>query len=253
MRQKRPLILRRTRIAIQIWPQVRATKLGGPVSRNSVDGLAGMGSRPGSGQVRARGPKTTGLGRGAATCDDEVSGTQSLGEGNSVAVRGDAAKIGTEIAALRHASRREPDSGLDLPKTQGKVLGALDGLPLEISTGRGLSSVTAVLRGGKPGPAVLLRGDMDALPITEATGLPFASRHDGVMHACGHDLHVAMLAGAAKLLSARKAELPGSVVFMFQPGEEGYAGARSMIGEGVLDAAGRRVVGAYGLHVTSNK
>jgi len=117
-----------------------------------------------------------------------------------------------------------------------------------VSTGRKLSSVTAVLRGGARGgadgtwdgrrPAVLLRGDMDALPVTEATGLPYASRFGGVMHACGHDLHTAMLAGAARLLSERRAELPGDVIFMFQPGEEGYAGADKMIGEGVLDAAG---------------
>src|SRR5581483_2602605 len=157
----------------------------------------------------------------------------------------DAAKIAADIAELRHAIHREPEIGLDLPKTQHKILGALDGLPLEVSTGQGLSSVTAVLRGGKPGPAVLLRGDMDALPITEATGVDYASRHDGVMHACGHDLHVAMLAGAARLLSARKADIPGTVVFMFQPGEEGHAGARHMIDEGVLDAAGERVAAAY--------
>jgi amidohydrolase len=182
-----------------------------------------------------------------------VSAATSLGEENPVSVRDEAAKIADEIAELRHAIHGEPEIGLNLPKTQQKVLGALDGLPLEISTGRELSSVTAVLRGGQPGPAVLLRGDMDALPITEATGLPFASRHDGVMHACGHDLHVAMLAGAARLLSARQAELAGSVVFMFQPGEEGYAGARYMIDEGVLDAAGPRVVGAYGLHVSASK
>ncbi|HZR50769.1 MAG TPA: M20 family metallopeptidase [Streptosporangiaceae bacterium] len=165
----------------------------------------------------------------------------------------DAAKIAADIAELRHAIHREPEIGLDLPKTQHKILGALDGLPLEVSTGQGLSSVTAVLRGGKPGPAVLLRGDMDALPITEATGVDYASRHDGVMHACGHDLHVAMLAGAARLLSARKADIPGTVVFMFQPGEEGHAGARHMIDEGVLDAAGERVAAAYALHVTSTK
>jgi len=165
----------------------------------------------------------------------------------------DAAKIAADIAELRHAIHREPEIGLDLPKTQHKILGALDGLPLEVSTGQGLSSVTAVLRGGKPGPAVLLRGDMDALPITEATGVDYASRHDGVMHACGHDLHVAMLAGAARLLSARKADIPGTVVFMFQPGEEGYAGARQMIDEGVLDTAGERVAAAYALHVTSTK
>jgi len=158
-----------------------------------------------------------------------------------------------EIAGLRHAIHREPEIGLDLPKTQAKVLAALDGLPLEISTGRALSSVTAVLRGGRPGPVVLLRGDMDALPVTEETQLPYASTVPGVMHACGHDTHTAMLAGAARLLSARQAELPGTVIFMFQPGEEGYAGARLMIDEGVLDAAGERPAAAYALHVSSQK
>jgi hippurate hydrolase len=183
-----------------------------------------------------------------------------------VRVRDEAARISGEITELRHAIHREPEIGLDLPKTQAKVLAALDGLPLEISTGRGLSSVTAVLRGGGrggrppgpaerggPGPVVLLRGDMDALPVTEETGLPYASVIPGVMHACGHDLHTAMLAGAARLLSARQAELDGTVVFMFQPGEEGYAGARDMIEEGVLEAAGARPVAAYGLHVTSQR
>ena len=167
-------------------------------------------------------------------------------------VRDEAARIAGEIADLRHAIHREPEIGLDLPETQAKVLAALDGLPLEISTGRGLSSVTAVLRGGQ-GPVVLLRGDMDALPVTEETRLPYASAIPGAMHACGHDLHTAMLAGAARLLSARRAELPGAVIFMFQPGEEGCAGARHMIDEGVLDAAGQRPVAAYGLHVTSQR
>ena len=158
-----------------------------------------------------------------------------------------------EIAELRHAIHREPEIGLDLPKTQAKVLAALEGLPLEITTGRALSSVTAVLRGGRPGPVVLLRGDMDALPVTEETQLPYASTVPGVMHACGHDGHTAMLAGAARLLSARQAELPGSVIFMFQPGEEGCAGARYMIDEGVLDAAGKRPVAAYALHLSSQR
>jgi amidohydrolase len=168
-------------------------------------------------------------------------------------LRQEAAGIAGEIAELRHSIHREPEIGLDLPKTQAKVLAALDGLPLEISTGLGLSSVTAVLRGGRPGPVVLLRDDMDALPITEETHLPYASAIPGAMHACGHDLHTAMLAGAARLLSARQADLPGTVIFMFQPGEEGYAGARHMINEGVLDAAGERPVAAYALHVTSNR
>ena len=131
------------------------------------------------------------------------------------------------------------------------MLSALDGLPLEISCGPRASSVTAVLRGGQPGPAVLLRGDMDALPVTERTGLPFASQVDGDMHACGHDLHTACWPGAARLLSARRGELPGNVIFMFQPGEEGHGGARIMIEEGVLDAAGERPVAAYALHVAS--
>ena len=179
-------------------------------------------------------------------------------------LREDAAAIAGTLAELRHAIHREPEIGLDLPLTQEKVLAALDGLPLEVSTGRKLSSVTAVLRGGAGGgadgprdggrPSVLLRGDMDALPVTEATGLPYASRFDGVMHACGHDLHTAMLVGAARLLSERRAELPGDVIFMFQPGEEGHAGADKMIGEGVLDAAGERwPAAAYALHVSSTQ
>ncbi|HEY2552835.1 MAG TPA: M20 family metallopeptidase [Streptosporangiaceae bacterium] len=166
-------------------------------------------------------------------------------------VHDDAVAIAGEVAELRHAIHQEPEVGLELPRTQRKVLDALAGLPLEVSSGQSLSSVTAVLRGGRPGSTVLLRGDMDALPVTERTGLPYASRLDGAMHACGHDLHTAMLAGAARLLAARQAELPGNVIFMFQPGEEGFGGARQMIDEGVLDAAGERPVAAFGLHVAS--
>ncbi len=167
------------------------------------------------------------------------------------AIRDEAAAISADLIELRRSIHAEPEIGLELPGTQRKVLGALDGLPLEISTGTGLSSVTAVLRGGRPGPTVLLRGDMDALPVTERTGLPFASRVDGAMHACGHDLHTTMLAGAARLLSARQADLAGNVIFMFQPGEEGPGGARIMVEEGVLDAAGELPVAAYALHVAS--
>jgi amidohydrolase len=167
-------------------------------------------------------------------------------------VHQDAAAISGELAELRQAIHREPEIGLDLPRTQEKVLSALGGLPLEVSCGRELSSVTAVLRGGRPGATVLLRGDMDALPVTEHTGLPYSSQIDGAMHACGHDLHTAMLAGAARLLSARQQEIAGNVIFMFQPGEEGYAGARQMISEGVLDAAGDRPVAAFALHVASS-
>src|SRR5580692_5992212 len=167
-------------------------------------------------------------------------------------VHQDAVAISGELAELRHAIHREPEIGLDLPLTQAKVLAALDGLPLEITRGQQLSSVTAVLRGGQPGATVLLRGDMDALPVTERTGLPYSSQIDGAMHACGHDLHTAMLAGAARLLSARQQEITGNVIFMFQPGEEGFAEAEQMIAEGVLDAAGGRAAAAFALHVASS-
>ncbi|MEU8786223.1 M20 family metallopeptidase [Streptomyces sp. NPDC048637] len=160
-------------------------------------------------------------------------------------------RLAPELTELRHALHRHPEIGLHLPVTQQTVLKALAGLGLEISTGKQLTSVTAVLRGGRPGPAVLLRADMDALPVQERTGVDFASRIDGVMHACGHDLHTAMLVGAARILAERRADLAGDVVFMFQPGEEGWDGARLMIEEGVLDAAGPRVTAAYALHVMS--
>jgi amidohydrolase len=166
-------------------------------------------------------------------------------------IHDEAVTISGDLARLRREIHREPEIGLDLPRTQQKVLAALDGLPLELTLGRALSSVTAVLRGGLPGPSVLLRGDMDALPVTERTGVAYASQIDGAMHACGHDLHTAMLAGAARLLAARRPALPGNVIFMFQPGEEGCGGARLMIEEGVLDAAGERPAAAYALHVSS--
>ncbi|MFD8324806.1 M20 metallopeptidase family protein [Streptomyces lydicus] len=165
-------------------------------------------------------------------------------------LRDDARALSDDLVRMRRTLHRIPETGLDLPRTQEAVLAELDGLPLEISTGAGLSSVTAVLRGGRPGPAVLLRGDMDALPVAERTGLDFAADH-GRMHACGHDLHTTMLTGAAKLLSAHRDRLAGDVLFMFQPGEEGYDGAGQMLAEGLLDAAGRRPEAAYAIHVLS--
>ncbi|UQN28222.1 M20 metallopeptidase family protein [Brachybacterium kimchii] len=158
-----------------------------------------------------------------------------------------------DLQALRRDLHAHPEVGLQLPWTQERVLRELEGLGLdgsrlEIIRGRDLTSVVGVLRGGRPGPVTLLRGDMDALPITEATGLPFASTN-GAMHACGHDLHVAGLVGAARLLAARIDELPGTVILMFQPGEEGYDGAGRMLAEGLLDVAGERPTSAFGIHV----
>ena len=175
----------------------------------------------------------------------------TAGVSGAAGVYDDAVAICGDITELRHSIHREPEIGLDLPRTQQKVLDALAGLPLDITRGRSLSSVTAVLRGARPGRTVLLRGDMDALPVTERSGVPYASTVAGVMHACGHDLHTAMLAGAARLLSARRDGLAGNVVFMFQPGEEGVGGARNMLAEGVLEAAGQRPAAAYALHVAS--
>ena len=150
---------------------------------------------------------------------------------------------------LRRRLHRHPEIGLTLPRTQAVVLEALDALGLETRTGQRTTSVLARLTGGKPGPTILLRADMDALPLREETGLPFASEVEGAMHACGHDAHVAMLVGAARVLVRRRADLAGSVLFMFQPGEEGYHGARVMLEEGLLDGAGAPS-GAFALHVT---
>lgn len=160
-----------------------------------------------------------------------------------------------DLQALRRELHLFPEVGLNLPRTQQHLLAALDGLPLELTLGRALSSITGVLRGRGSGTGerrvVLLRADMDGLPVVEQTDEPFACT-TGTMHACGHDLHMAMLVGAAHALSARVDELAGDVVFMFQPGEEGDGGARYMIEEGVLDAAGRRPDAAYALHVWSS-
>ena len=151
---------------------------------------------------------------------------------------------------MRRDLHRYPEIGNHLPDTRARVLEALDGAPLEIHLHEGTSGIVAVLRGAHPGPSIILRGDMDALPLTEESGLPFASEREGVMHACGHDMHTAMLAGAARLLSDMRDDLPGSVIFMFQPGEEGFFGARCMLEEGLLEAAGERPTGAFAIHVT---
>jgi len=158
--------------------------------------------------------------------------------------------IGPEITALRRAIHAEPELGVETPKTMEKVREALAGLPLEWREGVQTTGQVAVLKGGAgDGRRVLLRGDMDALPMGEETGADFASTIPGRMHACGHDSHTAMLVGAVRLLAERADRLAGEVVFMFQPREEGFGGARMMIEDGLLDP---RPDAAFAYHIIPN-
>ncbi len=169
----------------------------------------------------------------------------------------EAQDLSGRLTSLRRAIHAEPELGLQTPKTMAKVKAALAHLPLEWREGPSTTGATAFLRGGA-GPTenrrvVLLRGDMDALPMGEETGLPFASTIANTMHACGHDGHTAMLTGAVELLAARAENLPGDVIFMFQPGEEGHHGARFMIDDGLLQTPdGRQPDAAFALHVMPN-
>lgn len=151
------------------------------------------------------------------------------------------------LSSIRRDLHAIPEFGLDLPNTQQRILSAIDGLG-EITLGKSLNSIALVIRGGKPGPTVLLRADMDALAVVEESGEDFASSN-GFMHACGHDLHMAGAVGAAHLIHTHRDELAGDVVIWWQPGEEGHHGADVMIEEGMLDVSGNRPVAAYGIHV----
>ena len=151
--------------------------------------------------------------------------------------------------SLRRRLHRRPELGLHLPDTQEAVVAALAGLDVGVTTGSATTSVVAVLEGEHPGPTLLLRADMDALPMHEDTGLDFSSEVDDAMHACGHDAHVAMLVGAARVLADRRGELAGRIAFAFQPGEEGHHGARVMLDEGLLDGDGAPSA-AFAIHIT---
>ena len=150
--------------------------------------------------------------------------------------------------ALRRRIHQKPELGLDLPLTTQAVLDELQGLDVAIARGPSTSGLIVTLNGAKPGRTILLRGDMDALPMPEDTGLDYASEIPGRMHACGHDSHTAMLVQAVHLLHRHRDELAGTVKFMFQPGEEGYGGARLMIQDGLLDAD-PKPDGAFALHI----
>lgn len=179
--------------------------------------------------------------------------TSDVAPGLAALLLGEARGLLPDIVEIRRRIHRRPEIGTELPRTQALIVDELERLGLTPTLGRALSSVTAVIDGARPGPTILLRADMDALPVGETTGLDFASEVAGAMHACGHDTHVAMLLGAVRLLLARRDELPGRVLLMFQPGEEGYGGAATMIEEGLLDlpAEGPHgpVTGAFAVHI----
>lgn len=166
---------------------------------------------------------------------------------DSKALLAEAAGWAQTLIGIRRELHQIPEFALDLPNTQARILSAIEGLG-EITLGKDLTSIALVIRGGKPGPTVLLRADMDALKVEEETGLEYASTN-GFMHACGHDLHMAGAIGAAQILASHKDELNGDVLIWFQPGEEGHHGADVMIEEGMLELTGSRPVAAYGLHV----
>jgi hippurate hydrolase len=161
----------------------------------------------------------------------------------------DAEAILPDLVTLRRAIHVEPELGLHNPKTLAKIKAALEGLPLELREGPSTTGLIAILRGSDNGRTVLLRGDMDALPLNEETGLDYASTTEGAMHACGHDTHVAMLVGAARMLSAKRDSLAGTIMFMFQPGEEGHHGARYMLEDGLIDPLPDA---AFALHIMPN-
>lgn len=155
-----------------------------------------------------------------------------------------------ELQDLRRKLHQLPEFGLELPKTLATILNEVSGLG-EITLGKTITSAVLHIKGSANGPTVLLRADMDALAVVEDTGLPYASTN-GFMHACGHDLHMSMGVGAAKILASRKDELKGDVIVLFQPGEEGHHGADVMIDEGALMVTGSKPIRAYGLHVFSS-
>ena len=155
-----------------------------------------------------------------------------------------------ELQALRRELHKTPEFGLQLPNTLEILLSQISDLG-PITLGKSLTSAVLKIDGENPGPTVLLRADMDALAIVEDTGLEYASTN-GYMHACGHDLHMAMGVGAAKILASRKAQLNGTVIVFFQPGEEGHHGADLMIEEDALMVSGSKPIKAFGIHVFSS-
>lgn len=198
---------------------------------------------------------------GAAVVTDTVGAPTAAAQATRPAqLDSDVAQVMERVIAWRRDIHANPELGNSEVRTARLVAGHLRSLGMEVREGVAKTGVIGVLRGGRPGPAIALRADMDALPVTEETGLPFASKvrttfngqEVGVMHACGHDTHVAMLLGAADVLAKNRATLPGTIVFIFQPAEEGppageRGGAPVMVEEGAL--SNPRVEAVFGLHV----
>ena len=157
------------------------------------------------------------------------------------------------LREVRRDIHRRPELGLQTPKTLERVFASISELGTEIIRSDTMTAAVVRIRGEKPGSTVVLRADLDALALQEDTGLDYASEVPGRMHACGHDLHAAIAVGAIHLLVTHKAELAGEVLFMLQPGEEGYRGADLMLEEGALEEASGDLVGAYALHVTTSQ
>jgi amidohydrolase len=154
-----------------------------------------------------------------------------------------------EVIATRRDLHAHPELGFEEKRTAGIVAARLRELGYEVHEGIGLTGVVGLLRGTRPGKTVMLRADMDALPLTEESDRPYASVVPGTMHACGHDGHVAMLLGAARAIAERRDDVAGRIVLCFQPAEEGKGGAKAMIDDGILDRFG--IERAYGLHLFS--
>ena len=147
-----------------------------------------------------------------------------------------ARQLAPRLIAWRRDFHQHPELGFQEFRTSQRVAQHLNALGLEVTTGVGKTGVVGVIEGRGPGPTVLLRFDMDALPITEATGLPFASQHEGIMHACGHDGHTAIGMAVAEMLAQTSHQWPGVVKLLFQPAEEGLGGALATIEDGVLES-----------------
>lgn len=164
----------------------------------------------------------------------------------------DAEALADELTAIRRDLHMHPELGFQEFRTAGIVTEQLNALGYEVVTGVGKTGVVGLLPGGQPGDrTVLLRFDMDALPIQDAKDVPYRSQTPGLMHACGHDAHVAVGLGVAKVLAKYREQLPGTIKLMFQPAEEGMGGALAMINDGILDRIGPPVDRALGLHVSS--